>query len=79
MGFPDYWMTIQSTTTKIVQIYRHRLSIKTYIGTESGIQDKIMHLYNLGVSIQPRCEEKIMYLCNLAVFYLTSLCDQIQC
>ena len=57
-------MTIQSTTTKIVQIYRHKLSIKTYTGTESGIQDKIMHLYNLDVGILPRCEEKIMYLYN---------------
>ena len=61
LGFPDYWITIQSTTTKIVQIYRHRLSIKTYIGTESSIQDKIMHLYNLDVVILPRCEEKIMF------------------
>ena len=36
-----------------------------------------MHLYNLDVGILPRCEEKIMFLYNLDVFHLTSLCDQI--
>ena len=61
LGYPDYWITIQSTTTKIVQIYRNRLSIKTYIGTESGIQEKIMYLYNLDVGIQSRCVEKSIF------------------